>query len=97
MRTYPHIAVAVAVAIAGSACSDDTDTNPSPDSGSPPADQGAQTGPYCNPISTDNCLLPWPSSFYLKKDTTTQTGWKMAYDKEAMPSNRDGLGVDPAR
>jgi hypothetical protein len=52
---------------------------------------------HCNPLSTDHCMLPWPSSFYLQKDTTTKTGYRLHYPKEAMPKNRDGKPLDPTR
>ena len=97
MRSMFPVAIALAVAVASFSCSDDDNPGTNLDGGSPPADQGAVTGPHCNPISADNCLLPWPSSFYLNKDTTTSTGWKVAYDKKAMPVNKEGVGVDPAR
>ncbi len=93
--THHSLALALALALA-SGCSDD-DTNARKDGGPPAGDQGAATGPHCNPISTDNCLLPWPSSFYLKKDSASKTGWRVNYAKAAMPSNKSGVTVDPAR
>ena len=59
---------------------------------------------HCNPLSTDECLLPWPSSFYLSKDSTTKTGYRVNYPIKAMPRNvnlddpkKPGKSVDPAR
>ena len=59
---------------------------------------------HCNPLSADQCLLPWPSTFYLKKDATTRTGYRVSYPVKAMPQNVDiddpdkpGVRVDPTR
>ena len=61
-------------------------------------EEGEKTLPsYCNPLSTDHCFLPWPSSFYLKKDSATETGYRVNYPKEAMAVNNEGVSVDPAR
>jgi hypothetical protein len=53
--------------------------------------------PYCNPLSGEHCLLPWPSSFFLKADTTTPTGRRVAYPVAAMPKNNNEVGIDPTR
>ncbi len=57
----------------------------------------------CNPLMVE-CLLPWPSTFYLEKDSTTKTGYRVAYPVAAMPANvnvddpkKPGLSVDPTR
>ncbi|MFH1132404.1 MAG: hypothetical protein V1754_13795 [Pseudomonadota bacterium] len=52
---------------------------------------------HCNPISSDRCLLPWPSSFYLREDSTTKTGFRVNYPSEAMPKNNEGKSVDMTR
>lgn len=52
---------------------------------------------YCNPISADNCLLPWPSSFYLKKDSTTKTGFRVNYPDKALPKFESTGANDPAK
>ncbi len=52
---------------------------------------------YCNPLSTDHCFLPWPSSYYLKQDSATKTGYRVNYPKAAMAVNDKGVSVDPAR
>ncbi len=59
-------------------------------------EQAAMTA-YCNPLSTDHCFLPWPSSYYLKKDSSTVTGYRLNYPKEAMPKNDEGVYLDPGR
>lgn len=52
---------------------------------------------HCNPLSTDSCMLPWPSSFYLKQDGATGTGYRVSYPLEAMPVNRDNKPQDNSR
>jgi hypothetical protein len=51
----------------------------------------------CNPISADHCFLPWPSSFYLAKDASTRTGYRVAYPAGVLPVNKDGVAFDPTR
>ena len=63
----------------------------------PVPDAGPAQPASCNPLSADHCMLPWPSTFYLKKDTTTQTRYRLAYSKQVMPLNKDGVQVDTAR
>lgn len=46
----------------------------------------------CNPLGVENCLLPYPSSHYLKRDKTTKTGYRVHVPELAMP-----LANDPAR
>lgn len=52
---------------------------------------------HCNPLSREHCFLPWPSSFYLKADATTKTGYRVAYDAKALPANNKGKPIDPTR
>jgi len=60
-------------------------------------DEERQLPAHCNPLSTDHCFLPWPSSFYLKQDSTTKTGWRVNYPKQVMAINNEGKPVDPVR
>jgi len=50
----------------------------------------------CNPLGTVNCLMPWPSSVYLDEDSSTATGYRIAFPEGAMPTNIDGVLADPA-
>ena len=85
-------------------CSDDTESSGA-DAGADGAvsDKGAgdaseQTLPsHCNPLSVDHCLLPWPSSFYLKKDSSTVTGYRVNYQAKVLPKNNKDKHVDPTR
>lgn len=57
----------------------------------------ADLGPRgdCNPVDPSVCALPFPSSFYLDDDATTQTGRRVAFGAGSLPVNREGVGVDP--
>jgi hypothetical protein len=59
---------------------------------------GANPDPKCHPFApAGECLLPFPSSFYQKADTTTATGMRVALPPEAMPLSQIGVPMDPAR
>lgn len=49
----------------------------------------------CNPLSGDACMMPWPSMAYADVDGTTATGYKLNLPIEAMPTNIDGIALDP--
>jgi hypothetical protein len=50
----------------------------------------------CELLIAEQCLLPYPSSFFLKPDTTTPTGWRLNYTLGAMPANSRGTHINPA-
>lgn len=59
-----------------------------------PTDPGTPTPtptvwPYpsydCNPLSVGKCLMPWPSSVFLRPDATTDTGVRVSVPDEALP------------
>ncbi|MEZ4365932.1 MAG: hypothetical protein R2939_06550 [Kofleriaceae bacterium] len=50
-------------------------------------------GPACNPLGTDECLMPWPSMAFAEADAASPTGFRMALPIEAMPVNIDGVPV----
>jgi hypothetical protein len=83
------MALAMALAIALGGCSAD-ETKGAPELETP-------LGAQCNPLSRDNCMLPWPSTFYLERDNATKTGWRLNYPAEAMPKTRTGKALDPTR
>lgn len=72
----------VAFVVLFAACGDDGNTTGIPD--------------VCNPIDGHGCMLPWPSSTYLKKDSTTETGYRVDIPLAAMPTNEDEVTIDPA-
>ena len=39
----------------------------------------------CDPIDDSDCLLPYPSSFYLKNDPTTPTGFRVSIGSKVLP------------
>jgi hypothetical protein len=49
----------------------------------------------CNPLGGQGCLLPWPSMMYAEVDATTATGYRLNIPREAMPTNADGITVEP--
>ena len=48
----------------------------------------------CEGLSSEYCLLPWPSDRWLAEDSSTQTGLRLAYEPGAMPLNKDGEPFD---
>ena len=49
----------------------------------------------CDFLIPEKCLLPYPSSVFLKPDPTTATGYRVNYERDALPANVDGVHVDP--
>jgi hypothetical protein len=60
-------------------------------------DAGAPIPDACNPLGSESCMMPWPSSAYLIEDAATTTGFRLAIPAEAMPINIDRIRVDPTR
>ena len=50
----------------------------------------------CEILDSDNCLFPWPSNALTVEDAGTDTGRLVNLNSESLPSNRDGVAVDPA-
>ncbi len=53
-------------------------------------------GQGCNPVSTDDCFLPFPSFYYLKQDPASATGYRVNYPQGILPVNKAGVALDPA-
>jgi hypothetical protein len=49
----------------------------------------------CNPLGGQGCLLPWPSAAYEVADSSTTTGFRVDIPLNAMPTNGDGITIDP--
>jgi hypothetical protein len=49
----------------------------------------------CDPLDPARCLLPYPSTYFLAEDGTTETGWRVAYGAESLPKNIDGVQLNP--
>lgn len=56
---------------------------------------GVEIADACNPLGFEVCLMPWPSSAYLR-DAETATGVQVELPVAAMPANGLGVPIDPA-
>src|SRR5262245_50140659 len=57
---------------------------------------GGDTPEECNPLGTSGCVLPWPSSMYMRADPASATGYRLDLPLGALPGNVDGIEIDPA-
>ena len=57
-----------------------------------PAARGA---PGCNPLVGDDCLTPFPSSFFEVADATTATGVRVALGPATLPLSASGVALSP--
>jgi hypothetical protein len=81
--------IVVVLVSCAAACGQSTDQQPIEPPPEPPA--------KCNPLVTDDCLTPWPSSVHLVADPTTRTGVRVNVPIEHMPVNAKGIAVRPDR
>ncbi|MCL4557183.1 MAG: hypothetical protein M1491_00845 [Deltaproteobacteria bacterium] len=51
-------------------------------------------GQGCQPLSTDDCFLPYPS-FYYTVQASTATGWRVDYPNGVLPLNSSGVPLSP--
>lgn len=66
--------------------------------GATPAPDTANQNSSCQPIAAGDCMLPFPSSFYLAADATTKTGSRVNYPATgALPVNQIGKPMDTTR
>ncbi len=49
----------------------------------------------CNPVDESNCLLPFPSSFYLDADPATPSGYRVAFGPTSLPADKFGVAMRP--
>ena len=54
-----------------------------------------QHGSQCDPLDTTECSLPFPSFHSMVKDNTTDTGWRVALQGDALPPLKGGVRLDP--
>ncbi len=52
-------------------------------------------GQGCQPLSTDDCFLPYPSFYYTVQDPSTATGWRVDYPNGVLPANNAGVPLSP--
>lgn len=50
----------------------------------------------CDFLNPEHCMLPFPSSAFLVDDGTTETGYRLDFDRAGMPANRPFTHIDPA-
>jgi hypothetical protein len=60
-------------------------------------DTGVLSIAECNPLGGNGCITPWPSNLYSVADSTTATGVRVDIPLGALPTNQDGITIDPAR
>ncbi len=58
-------------------------------------DGGSSTPAECNALGSTGCVLPWPSSVYLRDDGASPTGYRLDLPLGALPINFDGIEIDP--
>jgi hypothetical protein len=51
--------------------------------------------PFCDPIDTQQCLLPFPDNFFTVPDASSATGVRLHFPVEAMPKNVSGTPINP--
>jgi hypothetical protein len=49
----------------------------------------------CDPTDPRHCLLPFPSDTFTVDDPATDTKRRVAFDRASMPTNADGVQIDP--
>ena len=62
-----------------------------------PPDAGPAYPSQCENINPADCLLPWPSSFFMTDDSSTATGRRIDIAMDATPVNARHRHVDPAQ
>ncbi|MFN8017461.1 MAG: DUF4214 domain-containing protein [Acidimicrobiales bacterium] len=53
-------------------------------------------GGGCDPLDPRMCLLPFPNDRFTVPDATTATGRRVAFKREWLPANKDGVRPDPS-
>jgi hypothetical protein len=56
---------------------------------------GGSSTDHCNPLGGDGCMMPWPSMAYARSDSSSATGYRLDLPIEAMPTNIDGIALEP--
>ncbi len=51
----------------------------------------------CNPLGGASCVTPWPSSIYEVDDVATATGRRLDFPAGALPTNVDGVPIEPTQ
>ncbi len=84
MRNLSINLVASMLALAGCIAGDGTDS-------------GDLLGPRgdCNPVDESQCLLPYPSSFFLDESEDTPSGYQLSLGPHTGPVNSSGVPLNP--
>lgn len=59
-------------------------------------DTGLEVEARCNPLGTNHCMTPWPSAVFEVDDPASATGRRLAIPAGTLPTNAEGVPVDPA-
>jgi len=51
------------------------------------------TTPNCDPIDPVACMLPFPNDYFTKPDSSTDTGLRLDFKAENMPTNAEGKSI----
>ena len=86
-----RVAIALLLAFTLVACGDD----PTPSSAPEPVNLETENGEICEILIPGECLVPFPSDALTVPDPASDTGLRVHFAPEAMPSNTDGVPVDP--
>jgi hypothetical protein len=66
-----------------------------PPTTSPVCGLAIDPNPDCDFLIEERCILPYPSSFFLKADASTPTGLRVNYGPQSLPKNLSNVYVDP--
>ena len=58
-------------------------------------DKNLDTPDECNPLGGARCMTPWPSAIYEKDDATSPTGRRIDFQPGTLPTNIDGIAIEP--
>ena len=61
----------------------------------PPEGGSCYSEADCNPLDDGHCMLPFPSSHYMRADDSSATGFRVALERESMPWMRSSEHLDP--
>lgn len=62
---------------------------------SPLCGLAVDTNPDCDFLIEERCVLPYPSSFFLRADPSSPTGKRISYGPQSLPKNASGVYIDP--
>lgn len=60
------------------------------------AGNGTGVEDYCNPLGSNHCMTPWPSSAFEIEDSTSPTGYRLDIPEGTLPTSADNFPIDPA-